>query len=88
MLSSYPFFCLPFQFPPCTMPCRIIFADPFDFFMCPCHLNVHFVTVVTFIQPNSMHDTVPHFTIRKMISIGDAKKTSKASNFCSVYLTL
>ena len=29
------FFCLPFLLPPCTVPCRIIFASPVDLVMCP-----------------------------------------------------
>ena len=41
-----------------------------------------------FIRPNSMPDTVPHFFIRKMIPVGDAKKSSEASHFFSLCLSL
>ena len=30
MMSSHLLFCLPFLLPPCTVPCRIIFASPVD----------------------------------------------------------
>ena len=35
MLSSHLFFCLPLLLPPCTVPCRIIFASPVDFVPIP-----------------------------------------------------
>ena len=41
-----------------------------------------------FKRPNSMPDTVPHFFIRKMIPVGDAKKSSEASHFFSLCLSL
>ena len=41
-----------------------------------------------FIRPNSMSDTIPHFFIRNMISVGDAQKSLKASHFCSLCLSL
>ena len=46
MLSSHLFFCLPLLLPPCTVPCRIIFASPVDLVLCPYHLSFHFFTVV------------------------------------------
>ena len=46
ILSSLTFFCLPFLLPPCTVPCRIIFASPVDLVMCPYHLHLCFLTVV------------------------------------------
>ena len=46
ILSSHLFFCLPFLLPPCTVPCRIIFASPVDLVMCPYHLNLSFLTLV------------------------------------------
>ena len=47
MLSSYLFFfCVPFLLPPCTVPCRVIFASPVDLVMCPYNLNLSFLTVV------------------------------------------
>ena len=39
MLSSHLFFCLPLLLPPCTVPCRIIFASPVDLVLCPYHLR-------------------------------------------------
>ena len=45
-LSSNLFFCLPFLLPPCTVPCRIIFASPVDLVMCQYHLSLRFFTVV------------------------------------------
>ena len=38
MLSSHLFFCLPLLLPPCTVPCRIIFASAVDLVLCPYHL--------------------------------------------------
>ena len=46
MLSSHLFFCLPLLLPPCTVPCRIIFASPVDLVLCPYHLSFRFFTVV------------------------------------------
>ena len=46
ILYSYLFFCVPFLLPPCTVRCRIIFANPVDLVMCPYHLNLSFLTVV------------------------------------------
>ena len=46
MLSSHLFSCLPFLLPPCTVPCRIIFASPVDLFMYPYHINLRFLSVV------------------------------------------
>ena len=46
MLSSHLFFCLPLLLPPCTLPCRIIFASPVDLVLCPYHLSLRFFTVV------------------------------------------
>ena len=45
-LSSHLFFCLPLLLPPCTAPCRIIFASPVDLVLCPYHLSLRFFTVV------------------------------------------
>ena len=45
-LSSHLFFCLPLLLPPCTVPCRIIFASPVDLVLCPYHLSLRFFTVV------------------------------------------
>ena len=47
-LSSHLFFCLPLLHPPCTVPCRIIFASPVDLVLCPYHLSlrVRFFTMV------------------------------------------
>ena len=45
-LSSHLFFCLPHLLPPCTVPCRIIFASPVDLVLCPYHLSLRFFTVV------------------------------------------
>ena len=45
-LSSHLFFCLPLLLPPCTVPCRIIFASPVDLVMCPYHLSLRFFAVV------------------------------------------
>ena len=45
-LSSHIFFCLPLLFPPCTVPCRIIFASPVDLVLCPYHLSLRFFTMV------------------------------------------
>ena len=45
-LSSHLFFCLPFLLPPCTVPCRIIFASPVDLVMCQHHLHLRFLTVL------------------------------------------
>ena len=39
-------FCLPLLLPPCTVPCRIIFASPVDLVLCPYHLSFCFFTVV------------------------------------------
>ena len=36
--------------------------------------------------PNGLSDSVPHFLICNMISVGDAQESSKASHFCSYYL--
>ena len=41
-LSSLLFFCLPILLPPCTVPCRIMFASPVDLVMCPFHLSLRF----------------------------------------------
>ena len=41
-----------------------------------------------FIVPSDLPDSVLHFLIRNMISVGDAQKSSKASNFCSLYVSL
>ena len=41
-----------------------------------------------FIRPNSMPDTDPHYFIRIMIIVGDAQKSSKASHFYRMYLSL
>ena len=46
MLSSHLFFCLPLLLPPCTVPCRIIFASPVDLVLCPYRLSFRFFTVV------------------------------------------
>ena len=45
-LSSYLFFCLPLLLPPCTVPCRIIFASPVGLVLCLYHLSFRFFTVV------------------------------------------
>ena len=45
-LSSHLFFCLPLLLPPCTVPCRIIFASPVDLVLCPYYLSFRFFTVV------------------------------------------
>ena len=45
-LFSHLLFCLPLLLPPCTVPCRIIFASPVDLVLCPYHLSLRFFTVV------------------------------------------
>ena len=89
MLSSHLVFCLPFLLPPCTVPCRIIFASPVDLVICQYHLSlrgggggegggVHSSEKI-FTGLNGLPDYVPRFLICNVISVGDAQKSSKPS---------
>ena len=64
------FFSLPFLLPPCTVPCRIIFASPVDLVMCPYDLSLCFSFFHSgekiFIGPNGLPDSAPHFLICNM----------------------
>ena len=44
--SSSLFSCLPFLLPPCTVPCRIIFASLVDLVMCPYHFSLIYQPIV------------------------------------------
>ena len=46
ILSSHLFFCLPFLNFSCTVPCRIVFANPEDLEIWPNHLSYRFLTKV------------------------------------------
>ena len=89
-IISHLFNYMPFLFPPCTVPGRIIFASPIDLVMCPYRLNLRFLKVVirSSYGPVAFPDSVPHFFIRNMIPVGDAQKSLEASHFCSLYLPL
>ena len=40
ILFSQRFFCWPFLLPPCTIPCKIVLANPDDLDTCPNHFNL------------------------------------------------
>ena len=46
MLSSHRFLCQPLRLPPCTVPCRIVFASPDDLVTCPYHFSLRLFTEV------------------------------------------
>ena len=57
MLSSHLIFCLPRLLPPCTVPCKMVFARPEDLVMCPYHLSFRLLTVVkkTYLLLNDLY---------------------------------
>ena len=46
MLSSHRFLCLPLRLPPCTVPCRIVLASPYNRVTSPYHFSLHLFTEV------------------------------------------
>ena len=85
-MSSHLFLCMHLALCPCTVPCKIVLASPFDFTTCPYHFSLRFFHCGQDVikRPDGLLNLFSYFLIGDVF-LRDAEESAKASHLCGLY---